>query len=117
MLTREDNDIITRVGPGTVMGNLLRRYWTPVCLSSEIPEPDCTPVRVRILPSEDRRLGERRNVRAGLTCGLQRVLDAPEVALPIAVNAENLAEGYSYRSRRDHAQRRYRQQRQDAPTR
>src|SRR5712691_10360658 len=49
MLTKDDNDIVTRVGPGTVMGNLLRRYWTPACLSSEIPEPDCTPVRVRIL--------------------------------------------------------------------
>ena len=46
MLTKDDNDIVTRVGPGTVMGNLLRRYWTPACLSSEIPEPDCTPVRV-----------------------------------------------------------------------
>src|SRR5712692_7996213 len=49
MLSKEDNEIITRVGPGTMMGNLLRRYWTPACLSSEIPEPDCTPVRVRLL--------------------------------------------------------------------
>jgi phthalate 4,5-dioxygenase oxygenase subunit len=31
------------------MGELLRRYWTPILLSRELPEPDCTPVRVRIL--------------------------------------------------------------------
>ena len=29
MLSPEDNDILTRVGPGTAMGNLLRRYWMP----------------------------------------------------------------------------------------
>ena len=49
MLTKEDNEILTRVGPGTPMGNLLRRYWTPALLSNEVPEPDSPPVRVRIL--------------------------------------------------------------------
>ena len=49
MLSREDNEILTRVGPGTMMGNLLRRYWIPACLSSEIAEPDGPPVRVRLL--------------------------------------------------------------------
>jgi phthalate 4,5-dioxygenase len=49
MLTKEDNEILTRVGPGTPMGNLLRRYWTPALLSNEIPAPDSPPVRVRIL--------------------------------------------------------------------
>ncbi|HWO73836.1 MAG TPA: Rieske 2Fe-2S domain-containing protein [Dehalococcoidia bacterium] len=49
MLTKEDNEILTRVGPGTLMGNLLRRYWTPALLSSEVPEPDSPPVRVRLL--------------------------------------------------------------------
>jgi phthalate 4,5-dioxygenase len=49
MLSKEDNEILTRVGPGTVMGNLLRRYWTPALLSSEVPEPDSPPVRVRLL--------------------------------------------------------------------
>ena len=29
MLTREDNELVTRVGPGTPMGTLMRRYWTP----------------------------------------------------------------------------------------
>lgn len=49
MLSVEDNEAITRVGPGTLMGNLLRRYWTPACLSAEIPEADSPPVRVRLL--------------------------------------------------------------------
>jgi phthalate 4,5-dioxygenase len=49
VLSAEDNEILTRVGPGTPMGNLLRRYWIPACLSSEISEPDGTPVRVRLL--------------------------------------------------------------------
>jgi nitrite reductase/ring-hydroxylating ferredoxin subunit len=52
MLTTDDNDIVTRVGPGTLMGNLLRRYWTPALLSEELPGPDCTPVRIRILAED-----------------------------------------------------------------
>jgi hypothetical protein len=31
------------------MGNLLRRYWIPACLSAEIAEPDGPPARVRLL--------------------------------------------------------------------
>src|SRR5688572_31719519 len=49
MLSQEESEILTRVGPGTMMGNLLRRYWTPALLTSEIPEPDSPPVRVRLL--------------------------------------------------------------------
>jgi phenylpropionate dioxygenase-like ring-hydroxylating dioxygenase large terminal subunit len=49
VLSKEDNEILTRVGPGTPMGNLLRRYWTPACLSSEVDEPDGSPARVRLL--------------------------------------------------------------------
>jgi phenylpropionate dioxygenase-like ring-hydroxylating dioxygenase large terminal subunit len=49
MLSKQDNDLLTHVGPGTPMGNLLRRYWTPALLSSEVAEPDSQPVRVRLL--------------------------------------------------------------------
>ena len=49
MLSAEDNETLTRVGPGTPMGNLLRRYWIPACLSSEIGPPDGSPARVRLL--------------------------------------------------------------------
>ncbi|MSQ70239.1 MAG: hypothetical protein EXR27_02970 [Betaproteobacteria bacterium] len=49
MLTTDQNERLTRVGPGTPMGNLFRRYWLPVLLSEELPAPDCAPVPVRIL--------------------------------------------------------------------
>jgi hypothetical protein len=46
MLTAEDNALLTQVGPGTPMGDLLRRYWIPVLLSNEVAEPDGPPVRI-----------------------------------------------------------------------
>jgi phthalate 4,5-dioxygenase oxygenase subunit len=49
MLRTEDNESITRVGPGTPMGALLRQYWVPAMLSSELARPDCPPVRVLLL--------------------------------------------------------------------
>ncbi len=49
MLTKEQNDLLTRTGRGTPMGDLMRRYWIPVLLSDEVPLPDCPPVQVRIL--------------------------------------------------------------------
>jgi nitrite reductase/ring-hydroxylating ferredoxin subunit len=49
MLSREDNDLLCRVGPGTPMGALLRQYWIPAVLSSELPEADGPPARVRLL--------------------------------------------------------------------
>src|SRR3984957_2151853 len=36
MLTAEDNELLTRVGPGTPMGALLRRYWHPVAMSEQM---------------------------------------------------------------------------------
>ena len=48
-MTREENDLLTRVGPGTAMGRLMRRYWLPVLHSHELPGPDCAPVRVTLL--------------------------------------------------------------------
>jgi phthalate 4,5-dioxygenase len=49
VLTHEENELLTRVGPGTPMGAMLRRYWLPACLTEEIPEADGDPVRVRLL--------------------------------------------------------------------
>ncbi len=49
MLRTEDNEYICRVGPGTPMGALLRQYWVPAMLSSELPRPDGPPVRVLLL--------------------------------------------------------------------
>jgi phenylpropionate dioxygenase-like ring-hydroxylating dioxygenase large terminal subunit len=49
MLTHEQNERLVRTNRGTEMGTLLRRYWIPALLSEEIPEPDCPPVRVKLL--------------------------------------------------------------------
>lgn len=38
MLTKEENERLTRVGPGTPCGELLRRYWQPVSLACELTE-------------------------------------------------------------------------------
>src|SRR5438045_3835028 len=49
MLSKEDNELITRVGPCTPMGNLMREYWIPAVLSKELDGPDCPPRRLRLL--------------------------------------------------------------------
>ncbi len=49
MLSHEDNELLVRVGPGTAVGDMIRRYWFPALLTSELPEPDGTPVRIRLL--------------------------------------------------------------------
>jgi len=48
MLTADENAQLTRVGPGTLMGDLMRQYWIPVVLSSELPAGGRVK-RVRIL--------------------------------------------------------------------
>ncbi|MBV8714643.1 MAG: Rieske 2Fe-2S domain-containing protein [Chloroflexi bacterium] len=52
MLSRKDNEYLTKVGPGTPVGNLFRRHWLPALLSTELPEPDCAPVRLKLLGEE-----------------------------------------------------------------
>ena len=49
MLSKEDNDLLTRVGPGTPMGELMRRYWIPASFSHQVAKPDSPPLRVRLL--------------------------------------------------------------------
>src|SRR6266849_4237244 len=49
MLSKADNDALTRVGPGTLMGNLMRQYWLPALLSRELAAVDSDPVRVMLL--------------------------------------------------------------------
>lgn len=48
MMTQEENDLLTRTGPGTPCGELLRRYWQPAALSQELP-PGGAPKPVRLL--------------------------------------------------------------------
>ena len=49
MLTETDNTLLCLTGAGTAMGCLMRRYWIPVLHSEELPEPDCPPVRVKLM--------------------------------------------------------------------
>jgi phthalate 4,5-dioxygenase len=49
MLSKEENALISQTDRGTPMGEYFRRFWMPVLLSSELPEVDCPPVRVRLL--------------------------------------------------------------------
>ena len=43
MLPKVENELLTRAGPGTPMGDLMRLYWLPAFLSSELPDPDGDP--------------------------------------------------------------------------
>ena len=49
MLSKQDNERLVRVGPGTPMGELMRRYWLPALIESEIETPDSAPLRLRLL--------------------------------------------------------------------
>jgi phthalate 4,5-dioxygenase len=49
MLSKADNELLVRNGPGTPMGTLYRRFWAPVMLASELGGPDSPPVRVNVM--------------------------------------------------------------------
>lgn len=74
MLIREDNDRLTQVGPGTPMGELLRRYWHPVATLSELEQTPTMPVRILgedlvVFRSDDGALGlvQRRCAHRGVS--------------------------------------------------
>ena len=48
-MTPQQNDILARVEGSAPMGRLMRQHWMPACMSEEVAEPDCTPLRVRLL--------------------------------------------------------------------
>src|SRR5205814_3954065 len=50
VLTPEENELLTKVGPGTPMGDLMRRYWQPIAASVQLKEE---PVRAIRLLGED----------------------------------------------------------------
>jgi len=49
MLSAQDNALITQTSKGTPMGELFRRFWLPVLLPEELPEPDCPPIRIQVM--------------------------------------------------------------------
>ena len=65
MLKQEINELLTRTGPGTPMGDLFRQYWIPALLAEELPENDCPPVRVKLLSRTADRLPRQRGPRTG----------------------------------------------------
>jgi 5,5'-dehydrodivanillate O-demethylase len=64
MLSQEENEMLTRVGPGTPAGELLRRYWLPVSVAQDLTQENPTKF-VRIL-GEDLVLFRDKSGRAGL---------------------------------------------------
>ena len=69
MLKREDNELIGRVGPGTPMGNMMRRYWHPIAATAEIDDNPFRTKAVRIL-GEDLALFRDRSGKLGLRRGV-----------------------------------------------
>ena len=63
VMTAEQNRRLTQVGPGTEMGNLLRRYWHPVAPETELLE---NPIKETRLLGEDLVLYRTRSGRFGL---------------------------------------------------
>jgi len=49
MISHEENELLVRVGPGTPMGELMRRFWLPALLETELPDADGKPVRITLL--------------------------------------------------------------------
>jgi phthalate 4,5-dioxygenase oxygenase subunit len=47
MMNPADNELLTRIGPGTAMGAMLREYWVPACRSKKL-ERDGAPERIRL---------------------------------------------------------------------
>jgi 5,5'-dehydrodivanillate O-demethylase len=64
MITAEENDLLTRIGPGTPMGEIFRRYWHPIGGASELTGKTYTKM-VRLL-GEDLVLYKDRSGTYGL---------------------------------------------------
>jgi phthalate 4,5-dioxygenase oxygenase subunit len=65
MLTSEENELLCRVEGSAPMGQMMRRYWMPACMSEEVADPDGAPVRVRMF-GEDLVAFRDTNGRLGL---------------------------------------------------
>ncbi|MCH2531806.1 MAG: aromatic ring-hydroxylating dioxygenase subunit alpha, partial [Dehalococcoidia bacterium] len=46
MLSIQENEKLARVGAGTPMGELMRRYWHPIAAAAELDEKPTKPVRL-----------------------------------------------------------------------
>ena len=64
MLTKDENELLTQVGPGTPAGELLRRYWHPICAAKELTEEQ--PTKFLRVMGEDLVLFRDKSGRLGL---------------------------------------------------
>lgn len=85
MLSEQDNELLTRVGPGTPMGNLLRRYWHPIGAAAELEANPFRTKEVRVL-GEDLVLYRDRRGNLGL---IERYCAHRRVNLAIGVVEED----------------------------
>ena len=51
MLSKEENELLTRVGPGTQAGEMLRQYWWPVAFSQDAKAKGA-PLKIKLLGEE-----------------------------------------------------------------
>ena len=63
MLSAEENALLTKIGPGTACGDLMRRYWQPVAATVEL---DANPVKKLRVLGEDLVLYRDRQGKLGL---------------------------------------------------
>ena len=49
MISQAENDRLCRIGPGTPMGAVFRRFWMPICTSDRLPDPGGAPLAQRLL--------------------------------------------------------------------
>src|ERR1700761_888807 len=96
MMTREENDRLCRIGPGTPMGALSRRFWLPICTSDRLPEPGCAPTAQRLL-GEDFVVFRGRDGKVGVLDELCIHRNA-SAALRIAASAASIMAGNSART-------------------
>jgi len=84
-VNKEMSETLTRVGPGTPMGELMRRYWVPALMSSEIAQADGPQVRVQLLGEK---LLAFRNTE-GRACLIDEFCSHRGVSLYFGRNEEN----------------------------
>ena len=85
MLTAKQNKILTQVGPGTPVGELMRRYWHPIAGLSELDDEPVLPIR---LLDEDLVLYRDRGGRLGL---LAAACAHRKISLAYGIPEEELA--------------------------
>lgn len=49
MLSQNESQLLTQVGTGTPLGEMMRRYWHPIALTEQVAEPDGAPLRTKLL--------------------------------------------------------------------